>query len=328
MANSYTIRPSFMIEVAVVAFEGISLFHLSVPLAIFRDAVLSEQKLFNVRVCSQMSGHAHSADGLSIAIHHDISIIKQADLIIVPSWLPNQVPSSLLQDLLIEAKEDKKLIVGLCLGAYSLAYSGLLDGLRATTHWKYGDDFSKRFPLLTCDINPLYIVEGNIITSAGSAAAIDCCLHIVKHYYSVKVANQIARVMVSSPERSGGQNQYIENPIIKRPSDTRIAALIDLVLENISDNYTLSGAAEYCMMSVRSFSRNFKSANGISFNTWLINTRLNHSLELLESTSLAITEVSAKAGFSSEQIYRKHFLQKYGVAPRTWQKMFKSKSIS
>ncbi|ASM50482.1 hypothetical protein PESP_a2526 [Pseudoalteromonas espejiana DSM 9414] len=317
-----------MIEVAVVAFEGISLFHLSVPLAIFRDAVSCEQKLFNVRVCSQTNEHIHSADGLSIAIHHDISIIKQADLIIVPSWLPNQVPSSQLQELLNEAKKDKKLIVGLCLGAYSLAYSGLLDNLRATTHWKYGDDFTKRFPLLTCDINPLYIVEDNIITSAGSAAAIDCCLHIVKHYYSAKVANQIARVMVSSPERSGGQNQYIENPTIKKPSDARIANLIDLVLENISDNYTLNGVANYCMMSVRSFSRNFKSANGISFNAWLIDARLNHSLELLESTSLSITEVSEKSGFSSEQIYRKHFYHKYGVAPKAWQIMFKSKSIS
>ena len=315
-----------MIEVAVVAFEGISLFHLSVPLAIFRDAVPSEQKLFNVRVCSQTNRYVHLSDGLSIAIHHDISIIKQSDLIIVPSWLPNQVPSSQLQEQLIEAKKDKKLIVGLCLGAYSLAYSGLLDGLRATTHWKYGDDFKKRFPLLTCDINPLYIVEDNIITSAGSAAAIDCCLHIVKHYYSAKVANQIARVMVSSPERSGGQNQYIENPTIKKPSDARIANLIDLVLENISDNYTLNGAANYCMMSVRSFSQNFKSANGISFNTWLIDARLNYSLELLESTSLSVTEVSEKSGFSSEQIYRKHFFHKYGVAPKAWQKMFKSKS--
>ncbi|KTF17926.1 GlxA family transcriptional regulator [Pseudoalteromonas sp. H105] len=316
-----------MIEVTIVAFEGISLFHLSVPIAIFRDAVSNDKKLFNVRVCSELGEHVNSANGLSIEIKSDISIIGRSDIVIVPSWIPNKIPSSNLKEQLIEAYKSNKLIVGLCTGAYALGYSGLLNGKRATTHWQFGDDFAQAFPLVTCDINPLYIAEGNVITSAGSAAAIDCCLHIVKHYYGIKVANQIARVMVSSPERSGGQNQYIENPIIKRPSDERIAKLIDVILENISDNYTLNSAAEYCMMSVRSFSRNFKSTNGISFNTWLINARLNQSLELLESTNLAITEVSEKAGFSSEQIYRKHFVQKYGIAPKAWQKMFKSKSI-
>ena len=182
----------------------------------------------------------------------------------------------------------------------------------------------KTFPLITCDINSLYITQGNVITSAGSAAAIDCCLHIVKQYYGVKVANKIARVMVSSPERSGGQNQFIENPIIERPSDERIAKLIDLVLENMADNYTLEKVAKHCMMSTRNFSRHFKSANGISFNAWLINARLNYSLELLESTNLSISVISHKAGFSSEQVYRKHFIKKYDTSPKAWQKIFKS----
>ena len=317
-----------MIEVAVVAFEGISLFHLSVPVAIFRDAVSDDQKLFNVRVCSETNNYIHSANGLSIGIQNDISVIKQADVVVIPSWIPDKVPSNDLQELLNEAHCENKLVVGLCVGAYALAYSNLLNGLRATTHWKYGDDFTSRFPLVTCDINPLYIVESNIITSAGSAAAIDCCLHIVKTYYGVKVANKIARIMVSSPERDGGQTQYIESPTINGAGDERITKLTDLVLENITGHFTLTAAAEYCMMSVRSFSRNFKSAYGTSFNAWLINARLNFSLELLESTNLTITEVSEKSGFSSEQVFRKHFSQKYGIGPKAWQKMFKAKSIT
>ncbi|WP_191600831.1 GlxA family transcriptional regulator [Marinomonas algicola] len=313
-----------MVEVAIVAFEGISMFHLSVPIAIFRDALLNEQKLFNVRVCSEMGGQVNSADGLGIDIQNDISMINQADIVIVPSWIPDKIPSTSLKRQLVAAHQSNKLIVGLCIGAYAIAHCGVLNGMRATTHWKYGADFAKKFPLITCDINPLFIVERNVITSAGSAAAIDCCLHIVKHYYGVKVANKIARVMVSSPERNGGQNQYIETPTIEKPSDERIAKLVDLILENITDTYTLESVAEYCMMSVRSFSRNFKSSNAISFNAWLINVRLNYSLELLESTSLTVSEISERAGFHSEQIYRKHFIKKYDIPPKAWQKTFKS----
>ena len=323
MAINNTIKPNIMKKVAVIAFEGISLFHLSVPIATFSDAIFSSEKLFDVCVCSETKGHINSADGTGINIKYDISVIQKADIVIVPSWVPSKVPSPHLAEQLIEANNNNKLVVGLCLGAYALAYSGLLNGKSATTHWKYGEDFTTRFPLITCDINPLYIAESNIITSAGSAAAIDCCLHIVKHFYGAKVANTIARVMVSSPERSGGQNQYIENPTIEKPSDERIARLLDFILENITDTYTLENAADYCKMSVRSFSRNFKASNGISFTAWLNNIRLNYSLELLESTNLSITEIAEQAGFNSEQIYRKHFIRKYDVPPKMWQKLFK-----
>jgi transcriptional regulator GlxA family with amidase domain len=216
------------------------------------------------------------------------------------------------------------LVAGLCLGAYALAYSGLLDGRRATTHWKFGEDFSVRFPSISCDINPLFIKDENILTSAGSAASIDCCLHIVKQFYGAKIANKIARMMVSSPERSGGQRQYIEHPTLERPKDERIAKLLDHVVANINANYTLAYAADYCVMSIRSFSRNFKSSNGISFTAWLVNTRLNHSLELLESTDLPITHIAEQSGFHSEQVFRKHFKHHFDTSPLAWRNMFRS----
>ena len=176
-----------MKKVAIIAFEGISLFHLSVPIATFSDAVFSTEKLFDVYVCSETKGQISSANGIGIDIKYDLSVIQQADIVIVPSWVPNKMPSPHLVEQLIDANINNKLVVGLCLGAYALAYSGLLNEKSATTHWKYGKDFTTRFPLITCDINPLYIVEGNIITSAGSAAAIDCCLHIVKYFYVAKL---------------------------------------------------------------------------------------------------------------------------------------------
>jgi len=179
-----------------------------------------------------------------------------------------------------------------------------------------------KFPMVNFDSNPIYIAQNNVITSAGSAAAIDCCLYIVKHYYGVKKANQIARMMVSSPERSGGQNQYIEQPLIERASDRRMANLTDHILANIAVEYRLAYVASYCSMSVRSFSRYFKTINGLSFTSWLNNIRLNYSLKLLESTNLTITQVSEQSGFSSEQIFRKHFKKQYDTTPKTWRSMF------
>lgn len=315
------------VNVAVVAFDGMSMFHLSVPIAIFQDAAQFESQLFNLKVCADFrdSTEKHkikTANRLSFDIEHDISVIDSADIVIVPSWVPKSKPSDRFIAVINQAYRNNKFIVGLCLGAYALAYTGVLDGKKATTHWKYGEDFSSRFPFISCKTNPLYLVEDNVITSAGSAAAIDCCLFIVKHFYGIKIANKIARIMVSSPERAGGQHQYIENPTIEKPNDKRIAKLLESILRDIAKPVTLEQAANNCLMSVRSFSRHFKASNGISFTAWLVNTRLNYSLELLESTSLSITEVSTKSGFSSEQIFRKHFKSRFDSSPKVWRGMF------
>ena len=313
-----------MKQIVIVAFEGISLFHLSVPVAIFKDAVVADKPLFDVRICAQTTGQLHSASGLGLTIEDDISVIETADVVIVPSWLPDEAPNEALTDALKRAHSDQKLVVGLCLGAYALAYSGLLNNKKATTHWRYGDDFIAKFPQTDCDINALFIEDDKVITSAGSAAAIDCCLFMVRHFYGVKIANNIARMMVSSPQRGGGQNQYIDNPVLARPSDERMAQLIDHVLANIAEPFTLNSAASYCLMSERNFSRHFKASNGVSFTNWLINARLNFCLQLLEATGLPISNIAQQAGFSSEQIFRKHFKQRYDTTPKAWRAIFKS----
>ncbi len=313
-----------MKEIAIVAYSGISLFHLAVPIAIFNDALAQQAPLFNVKVCAEHPGTITSANGLPINITESNAAIKQADIIIFPSWRPEITPSEEMVKLLQQAHQNGKLIVGLCLGAYALAYAGLLDNKQATSHWKYDSDFINRFPKVKFDSNPLFIETDNIITSAGSAAAIDCCLYMVKRFYGVKIANQVARIMVSAPERSGGQNQYIEQPLLTRASDERLAKLTDHILADLSQSYSLGQVANFCSMSVRSFSRHFKQINGISFITWLANMRLNHSLALLESTNLAITKISELAGFSSEQNFRKHFKQKFDTSPNAWRSLFKS----
>jgi len=315
-----------MLNVVIVVYSGVSMFHLSVPTAIFNDAALNNEKLFDVKVCAEQKGALSFANGLSFIVEEDFSIIKHADIVIFPSWQPEIPPNERLIKLIKNLSSKNKMIAGLCLGAYALGYSGLLDKKRATTHWKMSEDFPLKFPQVHFESNPLFIVQDNIITSAGSAAAIDCCLYIVKHFYGIKKANHIARIMVSSPERSGGQNQYIEQPIIERASDERLANLIEHIQTNLTDDYSIEWVASYCAMSIRSFSRYFKANQGSSFKLWLNNIRLNRSQELLESTTLSITQVSELAGFSSEQIFRKHFKQRFDTTPNAWRNLFRSKN--
>jgi len=314
-----------MINVVIVVYNEISMFHLSVPTAIFNDAVLNSDKLFDVKVCAEQKGPLSFANGLSFMVEEDFSIIKHADIVIFPSWNPAVSPSTKLITLMNQLSHHNKMIIGLCLGAYALGYAGLLNEKRATTHWKMSEDFPLKFPRVHFESNPLFIEQGNIITSAGSAAAIDCCLYIVKYFYGIKKANRIARVMVSSPERNGGQNQYIEQPTIERASDERLAKLIDHIQTNLTNDYSIAWVASYCAMSIRSFSRYFKANQGISFKRWLNNLRLNRSQELLESTALSITHISEQAGFSSEQIFRKHFKQQFDTTPNAWRNLFRSK---
>ncbi|KZN64406.1 GlxA family transcriptional regulator [Pseudoalteromonas luteoviolacea] len=313
-----------MKHVAIVAFEGMSMFHLSVPLAIFSDATLDKNS-FSVKVCAEHKGPISVSGGVDLFISHTFEAAAQADIIIVPSWPPEQEIASTFHHLLLDAYKQKKLIVGLCLGAYALAYSGLLDGKKATTHWKFGSDFKKRFPSVDLDTNPLFVINENIITSAGSAAAIDCCLHIVKSIYGVKFANQIARMMVSPPSRTGGQNQFIESPVVHKPSDTRLAKLVDIFQQDLSDSITVKQAASLCSMSVRTFTRHFKANYGTSFVSWQIMMRLNASLELLETSQTSISTISETLGFSSEQIFRKHFKAQFDCSPQAWRALFNSK---
>ncbi len=262
-------------------------------------------------------------NGLNIDIKENTTAIEQADFIIFPSWHLNRQPSKQLFELVTKAHQQRKLFVGLYLGTYALAYMGLLDNKQATSHWKYNADFVSKFPQVNFKSHPLFIEDDNIITSAGSAAAIDCCLYIVKRFYGTTLANKVAQIMVSDPERSGGQNQYIEQPIIERASDERLAKLVDHILENISEQFSLADVANYCSMSVRSFSRHFKQIYSLNFTAWLTNARLNHSQALLESTNLPITQISALAGFSSEQNFRKHFKQHFDTTPNARRLLFK-----
>lgn len=195
-------------SVAIAAFDQIRPFHLSVPCAVFGEPAGAEPPLFDVRVCAAEPGELRSQIGFAISTNYDLDDLAQADIVVVPSWRdPREAAPAPLLAALQRAHERGALIVGLCLGAYVLAEAGLVDGRRATTHWAWTELFRQRFPQVVLDPDVLYVDEGDVVTSAGTAAGIDCCLHVVRRQFGAEAAANIARTLVVPPHRQGSQAQ-------------------------------------------------------------------------------------------------------------------------
>lgn len=317
--------PEKTTNIALLAFEGISAFHLSVPCMVFQDVFIEQAAPFSLKTCAESNQELISSSGFSIAVQENLSVMEQADIIVIPSW-PNSLPkpSKTLIDTLKRQNERGALLVGLCLGSYVLACAGILDGKRATTHWAFANIFQDCFPLVQFDPNPLFIEHEHVITSAGTAASLDCCLHIVRRYCGGKVSNDLARIMVTAPFRSGGQQQYIPVPISdKTPKETSLSLVIENVSENPTKQYSLDEVAERCAMSKRTFTRQFKLAYGCTFGQWLLNQRLVLSQRLLETTLSPIPQIAELAGFGSESVFRKHFSTAFHVSPTQWRTTFR-----
>ncbi|WP_112480849.1 GlxA family transcriptional regulator [Vibrio variabilis] len=312
-------------KVALVALNDISAFHLSVPCLVFQDVFLGQKAAFELTLCSEENQHVSLSSGFQVSVSAGLDTLDSANIIVIPSW-PNHLPepSDILIAKLITAHQRGAMVVGLCLGAYALAKAGLLDGRRATTHWGYQQAFTERFPDVIVDCDPLFIEQDNIITSAGTAASLDCCLHIVRSLCGSEVATQIARMMVTAPFRSGGQQQYIPNPIAKQPDKaTSFGHVISDAERNLTQSYDLDSIAKRCAMSRRTFTRQFKAAYGCTFGEWLLNRRLALSQQLLESTDYSIATVAELSVFGSESVFRKHFSRSFDASPSQWRVTFK-----
>ena len=309
-------------NVSVVVFNGFSPFHISVPSIVFGHNTLHET-FFNLQFIAGEDGPIMSDMGMEIHTQAKLDSLEHADIIIIPYWRTiDERPTIQLIEALCRAHARGALVVGLCLGGYVLAYAGLLVGGRAATHWELEQDFTQRFPETSLDTNALYVEDNGVITSADTAAGIDCCLYICRKYYSSTIANRIARRMVVPPYRDGGQAQFIDQPIPITTSDSRINELMDQIRSNISHKYTLDALAGSVMMTRRTFTRKFHKATGMAFGAWLASERLNLAQDLLESTDLSIEQIVAKTGFSSVLIFRDKFKERYAVTPNRWRKTF------
>ena len=256
--------------IAVLAFEGMSLFHLSVPCLVFgEDRHEAGVPRFRLLVCAEQPGLLPTSIGFGIEAPHGLERLREAGTIIVPTWPdPDQRPSPRLLNALRRAHARGTRIVGLCLGAFVLAEAGLLDGRSATTHWSYAARFAKRYPQVRLNPDVLYIDDGDILTSAGTVAGIDCCLHLLRERLGAEVANRVARRLVVSPHRQGTQAQFIEQPLPARTTD-RLGGTLQWAAARLEQALSLDTLAAHALMSRRSFTRHFRAATGTTVNLWL-----------------------------------------------------------
>ncbi|CFQ87667.1 transcriptional activator FtrA [Yersinia frederiksenii] len=311
-----------VISVAILVTPGFSTYHVSVPLILFGDTA-TDQRLFTRLICAEKPGLIWSDEGTAIQADHGLDVLTQVDTIIVPFWGDvRKRPSEYLLNTLIKAREAGVQIVGLCLGTFVLAYAGLLDGHMAATHWEYEEDFRKLFPSVHLNLNELYVDDDGLTTSAGTAAAMDCCLYIIRQHFGSLTANHIARRMVTPPHREGGQAQYIDHPVTQKTADCRINMVLDYLLLNLQKPHDINSLAEYASMSRRTLTRHFTKATGMSVVEWITAARLHRSQELLENMDLSIEQVAEQSGFQSAPTFRQQFREKFGVSPREWRKTF------
>ncbi|SEO14694.1 Transcriptional regulator GlxA family, contains an amidase domain and an AraC-type DNA-binding HTH domain [Duganella sp. CF517] len=304
------------IRVAVIAYDGITPFHLSVPCLVF-DA--GQDGGFDVRVCAADGTPLRTSAGFAIATDHDLRALDDADIVIMPSWHSDcrTAPPALLAALRAAHARGAR-VVGLCLGAFALAEAGLLDGKSATTHWQFATALAARHPRIDVDPDVLYVDAGQVLTSAGVAAGLDCCLHLLRQLRGADAANRVARQLVIAPHRQGGQAQFIERPLPVSSSDGRFAGVLEWVTQRLAQAHSIDALAERAAMSRRNFTRHFRQATGTSFKQWLLGQRLAHAQWMLESGDASIEVVAQQAGFGSALSLRQYFRTVLQTSPSAY----------
>ncbi|MGL6018718.1 MAG: helix-turn-helix domain-containing protein [Gibbsiella quercinecans] len=316
--------------VAIVAFDHISPFHLSVPCLVFgEERQNGNPPWFRLHVCAAETSPLQTTAGFTVSCSEGLAALAWADMVVVPSWRDvNETPPVALLDALRQAHARGARIVGLCLGAYVLAAAGLLAGRKATTHWAWAEDFTRRYPDTALDASVLYVEDDNVMTSAGVAAGIDCCLHIVRQHYGHEVANQVARRLVVPPHREGLQAQFIEQPVPKQLTDKRMAELLDWLRANLQQPHPIDAVADRLALSRRTFTRRFKRLTGMTLGEWLLQERIALAQRRLETSTAPVEAIAAECGFGSGAVMRQHFAQILKVTPSAYRRAFQDRPLA
>ncbi|GAA5085524.1 transcriptional regulator GlxA family with amidase domain [Thermocatellispora tengchongensis] len=318
-----------MHRVAVLAMPGVYPFELGVPTRIFHAATdaASGKRLYEVTVCTADGRPVPTNAGYSIAVEHDASAIDDADTVVVtPAQGAYQFPGPgelqpEIAGALARVKPGARL-VSICTASYVLAAAGLLDGRPATTHWWHTAHFQRTFPDVKVDPDVLFVDDGDVLTSAGVAAGVDLCLHLVRRDFGSEVANRVARSCVVPPWRDGGQAQYIERPV-PGPSMASTAPTRAWALERLGEPLQLADLAAHAQMSRRTFTRRFREEVGMSPGQWLVRQRVELARHLLEETDLPVDRIAAEAGFGTGASLRQHLSAVVGVSPLAYRRTFR-----
>lgn len=274
------------------------------------------------RVCGERPGEPlRTSVGAMLIPELGLDAVAGADLVAVPAATIRGEYSEAVLETLRKAEANGSTIMSVCSGAFILGAAGLLDGRHCTTHWRHGQELLDRFPTILLDPDVLFVDDGNIITSAGTAAGIDACLHLVRRELGSGAANVIARRMVVPPQRDGGQRQYVELPVPECTADS-LAPLLSWLLDNLKIEHSVGELASRANMSERTFARRFVAETGTTPNKWLTMQRVLHARQLLEDTNLAVEEVAEESGFGSAALLRHHFNKIVGVPPKDYRRTF------
>lgn len=310
-------------KVAVVLNDRLAMFEFGVVCEVFGlDRTADGLPGFDFRVCGAEPGKPlrSTTPGISVAPDFGLDQLVDADLVAIPASPIGQYDDRVLEAVR-DASDAGATVLTVCSGAFLAGAAGLLDGRKCTTHWRYVDKLAAMFPEATVDPDVLFVDEGNLITSAGTAAGIDACLHLVRREIGTAAANGIARRMVVPPQRDGGQRQFIEQPV-PECSSAGLSTTLAWLTENLAHPHTVDELAARSSMSTRTFARRFAAETGTTPVKWLTTQRVLFAKHLLETTDMALERIADESGFGSGALLRHHFQRQVGIAPTEYRRRF------
>jgi AraC family transcriptional activator FtrA len=309
--------------VVALAYDGLCTFEFGCAVELF---ALARPELgvdwYRFAVCAAEPGTLRAAGGITVQAPHSLAMLSRADTIVIPGWRnADEPPPGPLLDKIRKAYARGARLCSICSGVFVLAAAGVLDDKTVTTHWRYTERLAQRYPRIRVEPNALYVDEGQILTSAGSAAGLDMLLHLVRTDHGAKVANLVAQRLVVPPHREGGQAQFVPRPLA--PDDAgRLAKLMDWIRSHPASLHTVESLADRAAMSPRTLQRQFKMATGVSPYEWIVRERVAIAKECLESPQVALSRVAEIAGFGSDESMRRHFRRVAGVSPSAYRRQF------
>jgi len=306
-------------HVAVLALETVLAMEVGMPFQVLGARTADR---YEVLLCAALPGPVATTGGYPVVAAAGLEALTWADTVVVPAFRdPRSVPPAAVLDALRAAHERGARIVSICAGAFALAAAGILDGRRATTHWAHADELARRYPLVEVDADVLFVDEGDVVTSAGVAAGIDVCLHLLRVDHGAAIANEVARAIVAAPHRDGGQAQFIERSAPPARATT-LAATRAWALTRLADPLSVADLAEHAHLAPRTFARNFVAETGCTPLQWLNAARVDRARELLETRDWGTDRIAAAVGLGTATNLRVHFRRLVGVAPGDYRASF------
>lgn len=320
------VTPPENLDVAVIAHDGLAMFEFSIPVEVFGLPRPEFDPWYRFAVCAVEPGPLRATGGIRIEVDGGMELLETAGTIVVPGWknLDEPAPASIVEAL-VRAHVRGARLVSICSGAFLLADTGLLAGRRATTHWTHAERLRRKHPEIRVDADVLYVDEGQVLTSAGSAAGLDLCLHLVRRDFGAAIAAQVAKRLVIYPHRDGGQAQFIEHPPTARAGGG-LGRFMDWLGSRLAEDLTIDAMAREANMSRRTFLRRFQEHAGMAPHAWVVRERLRRARVLLETTDRSVETVAFDSGFGTAATLRHHFRQAIGTSPQDYRRRFRMAS--